>query len=129
MGVEPYALAGALALVLAQRLVRLLCPACSRPAREDETGGIPESARAGARVPVGCEACLGTAYRGRTLLAEKLPASEALHDAIMAKAPRRRFLDIAHLDQEDLESLAWQRVAEGLTSSEEVRRVLAGGTV
>jgi len=129
MGVEPYALAGALSLVLAQRLVRLLCPECSRPARKDEMTGIRESARPGARIPVGCDACLGTGYKGRTLLAERLSTSDALHDAIMVKAPRRRFFEIAHLDGEDIESLAWQRVAEGRTSNEEVRRVLAGGTI
>lgn len=127
MGAEPYALAGALSLVLAQRLVRRLCKQCRRPAREEESLHIPPSARAGAMVAVGCDACLGTGYRGRALLAEKLSASEALHDAIMAKAPRKRFADIARLDGEDLETLAWQRVAEGRTSSDEVRRVLAGG--
>jgi type II secretory ATPase GspE/PulE/Tfp pilus assembly ATPase PilB-like protein len=127
MGVEPYALAGALGMVLAQRLARRLCTACSRAAQESEGAGVPEHARCGAKVAVGCDACHGTGYRGRVLIVEKLSASEALHDAIMSKAPRNRFLEIAAGEQEDLETAAWDLVARGVTTSYEVRRVLAGG--
>jgi len=127
MGVEPYALAGALGMVLAQRLARRVCTECSRPAQESETAGVPDRARSGAKVAVGCDACHGTGYRGRVLVAEKLSASEALHDAIMSKAPRNRFLEIAAAEQEDLEAAAWELVAQGVTTPYEVRRVLAGG--
>ena len=127
MGVAPYALAGALSLVLAQRLVRALCPQCSRPVSDEEAKAIPEFAREGARAAVGCHACHDTGYRGRLLVAENLAASDALHDAIMAQSPRHRFFEIADGGEESIETLAWRRVAEGMTSGVEVRRVLAGG--
>jgi type II secretory ATPase GspE/PulE/Tfp pilus assembly ATPase PilB-like protein len=62
-------------------------------------------------------------------VAEKLSASDELHDAIMERAPRRRFVEIASREKENIETMAWRMVADGHTSGDEVRRVLAGGTI
>ncbi len=127
MGVEPYALAGALSLVIAERLLRKLCSDCRRPATDGERAGLSETARAGAHEAVGCSACHKTGFRGRVLVAEKLSASDALHDAIMEKASRARFARIADTEGADLEARAWELVAEGCTTAGEVRRAFAGG--
>jgi general secretion pathway protein E len=127
MGIEPYVVRSGLRAVVAQRLVRRLC-SCSIPAaNSDQFLGLPVQT---ARVPKGCELCRGTGYRGRTVLAELLlPEQEEIARAVLARS-----------DVRDLEQMAlragmvdrWQRacaaVAAGLTSPEEVRRVLGVGS-
>ena len=127
MGVEPYSLAGALTLVLSQRLVRRLCPECSRPVSSEEVDSLPPAVRESARVAVGCPACQHTGYSGRLLLAELIETSENLHDAIMARASRREFLQIA-ARQEDIVSMAWDKVRTGRTTAFDVQRVLGKRT-
>jgi len=99
MAVEPYLLAAALRGVLAQRLVRRLCPVCRRPvtvtAREVSLMGI-----AGRRLeektvyePVGCPACLG-GYRGRVGIFELLVVNGETEDVIRGGASAARALRI-----------------------------------
>ena len=123
MGIEPYMLRSGVLAVLFQRLVRKLCH-CARPSRgQDEHLGLPVRE---ARVAVGCPACAGTGYLGRTVLAEMLSMDEGtLARAIVART------DVATLEQLALGSGMidrWQRAAHaveaGLTSPAEVRRVL-----
>lgn len=89
MGVESYLLAAALRGVLAQRLVRRLCPACRRPAkvREEELVLLGAAGRqlAGRTVyePAGCPECLA-GYRGRIGIFELLVVDEGIQDAIRA---------------------------------------------
>jgi general secretion pathway protein E len=123
MGIEPYLLRSGLLAIVSQRLVRTLCD-CSR--EEDEPRarlGLPV---ARAKVPVGCEACGGSGYRGRMILAELLdPEKLGLGPAILARA------DVRVLEAEALRAGMvgrWQRaclaIEEGRTSAAEVRRVL-----
>jgi general secretion pathway protein E len=123
MGIEPYMLRSGVLAIIFQRLVRKLCQ-CSRPSGgEDELLGLPARE---ARVAVGCPACAGTGYLGRTVLAEMLSIDEGtLAQAIVAGT------DVATLEQFALRSGMvdrWQRaqraVEAGLTSPAEVRRVL-----
>jgi len=122
MGIEPYLLRTGLLGILAQRLVRRLCQ-CSIVSTDDarRLGLTVERVR----IPQGCDACRGTGYRGRTLLAEFLRTeSSDLGRAILSRS-----------DSNELELLAvqsgmrtrWHRacdaVQEGLTSPAEVRRV------
>jgi general secretion pathway protein E len=87
MGVEPYLLASSLLGVLAQRLVRMLCPACrvshapsAGEAKLNVTLGLPPDQ------PVwtapGCEACNRTGHRGRTGVYELLPVDDAIRRSI-----------------------------------------------
>ncbi len=124
MELEPYALAGTLRLVLAQRLVRALCDTCKRPLNEKEAAGISADAPAVAHAATGCSACYGAGYRGRRLLVEYLDANDELHEAIMAKASRVRFAAIAEGCGPRLPARGRALVREGITSAEEVRRVL-----
>ena len=91
MGVEPYLLASTLLGVLAQRLVRTLCPACrvAAPATPGESALLVEMGLPPAQTlwaPVGCDACNRTGYRGRTGIYELLVADEALRRLIHDRA-------------------------------------------
>jgi type II secretory ATPase GspE/PulE/Tfp pilus assembly ATPase PilB-like protein len=74
MGIEPYQVTSSICAVVNQRLVRRLCDECKRMAPD---GGFE---------PVGCEACLGTGFRGRTLIAEMVQLDGGLRKALLAKA-------------------------------------------
>ncbi len=87
MGVEPYLLASSLLGVLAQRLVRTLCPACkvahppsAGEARLNESLGLPPEQQVW--TAPGCDACNQTGHRGRTGVYELLPVDDALRRAI-----------------------------------------------
>ncbi|WAJ27835.1 GspE/PulE family protein [Antarcticirhabdus aurantiaca] len=94
MGVEPYLLAATLNGILAERLVRLLCPDCRRmspatPAerrllerRRPALKGAPTLTLAH---PAGCPACSGTGYRGRAVIAEGIDVDEAFRTRISAR--------------------------------------------
>ena len=124
MGIEPYVLRSGLLAVVGQRLVRRLCEACSRPS--DSTLEFLGLEVERARVPVGCEACGGTGYAGRTVLAEVLvPGRAEVGRAILDRA------DVPAVEASAVTSgmlTRWDRarraVAAGITSPAEVRRVL-----
>ena len=113
MGVEPYLLAATLNGVVAQRLVRKLCPHCKKLSAD------------GSYQAVGCENCRSTGYRGRLALHEVLRVDKNLRALILSS----RNLDeirTAALDA-GLKTLAFdahEKVREGLTTFDEVRRVL-----
>jgi general secretion pathway protein E len=91
LGLEPYLLSSTISAVMAQRLVRKLCPSCSRQHADRVTiaksmlaelppGG--SGADLDIREPVGCEACAGTGYRGRTTISELVIVDDLVRDAI-----------------------------------------------
>lgn len=93
MGVEDYLLASTLAGVLAQRLVRRLCPDCRRAEEMEpalrarlEREGVPVPDGARQYRPQGCAACAGKGYRGRTTIAELMRVDEAVRAAVYARA-------------------------------------------
>jgi general secretion pathway protein E len=112
MGVEPFLLSSSLLGVLAQRLVRKLCPECRR---QDDQGRWH---------PVGCPECGHSGYRGRTGVYELMVADEQVRGLIHGRAPEAQMRAAAEAAglrsmREDGERL----VAEGITSPEEVLRV------
>jgi type IV pilus assembly protein PilB len=130
MGVEPYNFVSSLNCVLAQRLVRLLCPTCKRPhelkAEEMSESGIRPEDFVGVTFfkGVGCDACNHTGYRGRTAIHELLDMSDSIREMIVEKRPgseiRRR------AETEGLLSLrasALAKVRAGLTTLHEINRV------
>lgn len=127
MGVQPYVLRSGVLGILCQRLVRRLCD-CARPATsEDEKLGLPAGA---AKLPVGCDSCMQTGYRGRIVLAELLSTRRGeLGPAILSGADSNRLEQLA---REAGMTTRWQRATEtveaGLTSPAEVRRVLGFAT-
>ncbi|MEO8572958.1 MAG: GspE/PulE family protein [Pyrinomonadaceae bacterium] len=130
MGVEPYNFVSALNCVLAQRLVRLLCPTCKRqyePTREDlfSSGLRPEdvSSRSFYR-NVGCDACNHTGYRGRTAIHELLDMSDPIREMIIERRPGSEIRRQA--EREGLSSLresAVKKVFAGATTLHEINRV------
>jgi type II secretory ATPase GspE/PulE/Tfp pilus assembly ATPase PilB-like protein len=127
MGIEPYVIRSGLRAVVAQRLVRRLCAACSVPsdAVEDRLGLDVRRAR----LARGCEACRGTGYAGRIVLAELLlPDREAVGRAVLARADVRRLEAVAvEAGMTTRWDRALQAVEDGRTSPAEVRRVLGMG--
>jgi len=89
MGVEPYLVASSLRGVVAQRLVRRVCAACS----VEEAPGTDEARSLGGESPAtlrhagaGCDACRGSGYRGRTAIHELLVIDDAVRRLVMARA-------------------------------------------
>ncbi len=130
MGVEPFLVASSMLGVLAQRLVRELCPKCAQ-ARAPDAAELKQleatPAEAGSlqiRVPVGCPACGNTGYQGRTGIYELLTIDDSLRTLIHDGASEGRLRDYARAHgmrtiRDD--GLRWVRAGE--TSLEEVLRV------
>ena len=126
MGVEPFLLASTLRGVLAQRLVRRLCPACSveRPAADGERELFGAACPPRLRSAAACEACGQTGYAGRTGIYELVVADggfeRLVHDGADEAGLRRhgRAAGARSLREDGLRLLA-----DGLTSPEELLRV------
>ena len=113
MGIEPYQVTSSVSAVLNQRLVRKLCEKCKK---KDVQPGLYEAA--------GCDACFGTGYKGRALIAEMVQLDGQLRRAILAKA-----------DLEELEALLMSRghtniladglrlISDGVTTQQELNKV------
>ena len=118
MGVEPYLLASSLLGVLAQRLVRCLCPVCKQERIEDGRTQWH---------PVGCEKCGHSGYAGRRGVYELLLVDEALSPLIHRNAADADILAAARAaGMRTLREDANRWLASGLTSLEEVLRVTGG---
>jgi general secretion pathway protein E len=127
MGVEPFLLSSSLLGLLAQRLVRLLCPECKAPfeagERERKLLDLDPDQQTTLYKPVGCELCNGTGYHGRTGIYELVLVDEEMrtmiHDGESEQAMERyarRFTPSIRRDGR-------RRVLEGVTTLEEVLRV------
>jgi len=127
LGVAPYLVASTVEAVLAQRLVRTSCSECRREvpvtgtvASPNGSPGIPATEWRGA----GCDACLGTGYRGRTGIYEILVLDEELRAEVMRQrgSGELRRLAIAH-GMRTLFDDGLRHVRAGVTTLEEVMRV------
>ena len=133
MGVEPYLLSSSLLGVLAQRLVRTLCPACRREAAPTEAERALAASMGGAAparlyAPVGCAACNDTGYRGRTGIYELLPIDETMRRLIHDGAGENALRDAARrANQRSLRSDGARWLADGTTSLAELVRVTREG--
>ena len=129
MEVDPYNLVSALNGVVAQRLIRTLCPACAtaaRPTAEDLAAA--EIGEAGSdwqfRKAVGCGTCRGTGYRGRRAIAELLVLNDEIRELIIGRAPIRQLKEAARRGgTRSLRESALDLVSNGVTSLEEANRV------
>jgi general secretion pathway protein E len=133
LGVPHYLLEATLAGVLAQRLVRLLCPHCKTDdgtLSDDAWASLTQGAMLPrpARVyrPVGCPECRQTGYRGRTGLYELLTVTPAFSRLIGAHTDNQQLLRQGLADgMTPLRVAGAQKVASGLTTAEEVLKVTA----
>jgi general secretion pathway protein E len=129
MGVEDYLLSSCLLAIMAQRLVRVLCPKCkkkivSNPALlkeiEQEIGEGP----AETYEPVGCESCAFTGYQGRTGIHELLPVTPQISELILNRATASRIKKKAvENGMKTLRLDGWDKVRRGVTSISELIRV------
>ena len=129
MGAEPYLLASSLKLIVAQRLVRKLCPQCL-------TERLDEAYHAAARklgITLGrearasnsCSACGSTGYRGRTAIYELLPVEKEIGNAINNSASEQEVLTIARRNSfQTMAETAAGLINSGITSPIEVLREL-----
>jgi type IV pilus assembly protein PilB len=130
MGVEPYNFVSSLNCVLAQRLIRMLCPVCRRAAHPSDTellesGLRPDEHRTTVFYGnVGCDACNHTGYRGRTAIHELLDLSDNIREMIVERRPGSEVRRAA--EAEGLTSLresALKKVFTGVTTLHEINRV------
>lgn len=128
MGIESYLIADSVIGVIAQRLVRKLCPSCKhpRPATAEEKGllGIPETDSATICDPVGCNLCSDTGYHGRTGVYEIMEITPALKRIISKKGSTDEIKASAlsagmHTLRESAEAL----VLDGTTTIQEMLKV------
>ena len=130
MGVEPYNFVSALNCILAQRLVRVICPHCRRPVRYDddylsESGLELEEWR---NFPftegAGCMECSGTGFRGRTAIHELLDLTEKIREMILERRPTSEIKRAAREDgMTFLRESALDRVRQGITTLREANKV------
>ena len=126
MGSEPYLLSSALAGVVAQRLVRKVCPHCARPERLTEAQiefvghDIPNAKKA-----AGCAHCHGAGYLGRTAIHEVLVIDKQMRKMVAANATAEEMKKYAieHQGMITLKQACIQLVEQGITTMEELERV------
>lgn len=134
MDIEPFLIASSVEMIIAQRLVRRLCPNCAQPANYDERqiasflatmridpseiaqGHLSKSAK-------GCERCRKLGYRGRVGIFEILRVTEEIHEHIVQRDSARLIRQTAvSQDMRTLMQSGWAHVKEGTTTIEEVMR-------
>jgi type IV pilus assembly protein PilB len=125
LGIPDYAIVDTVALVVAQRLVRKICPQCTAP---DSTplesvllqAGLPQAAPRSFRRGRGCTRCNHTGFAGRTAIHELLPMSGALRQAVIAGRSPDELREVARAEgQVSLRRRALVLAAEGRTTFEE----------
>jgi general secretion pathway protein E len=127
IGIEPFLLASTVKAIIAQRLLRRLCPTCKQ-------SHVPSTAEralmceigAGVKMicrPVGCAACKGQGYSDRIGIYELITVTDELRRLIHDDAPEHTLTDVAFRSAATLNQNAMAHVVAGLTSLEEVLRV------
>jgi general secretion pathway protein E len=136
MGIEPFLVTSAIELVIAQRLVRRLCPDCSRPEPVNKIklrdtlavlGIDPAEADLvqSLKHPVGCDRCRNTGYRGRIGIFEILKPNDELHDLVIKRESTRTLTQCARKHgMRPLQVSGWEKVQAGHTTLDEVLRVI-----
>jgi len=130
MGIDPYNFVSCLNCVMAQRLVRKLCPVCKRTVKltDDqlrESGLDPDACRDQIFYdPLGCDACNGTGYRGRSAIVELLDLNDEIRELILAKSSTAVLKKAAReAGTAFLRESAVEKVLSGETSLREINRV------
>ncbi len=131
MGVEPYLVSSSVVGVVAQRLVRKICASCAKDVSlPPSVTAPPVGALKTVKRGVGCEKCRFTGYVGRMAIYEILPFSEALKEMIMKKATADEIRKVGVKEgMRTLFESGWLMVQQGLTTPEEIYRVVQGSHV
>ena len=132
MGIETSLISSTLVSVVAQRLVRVLCPDCRQPAQPSQAllaafPIIPSSADEWTFYQAqGCVQCHGTGFKGRTAIHELLVVNDAIRDAILGRKPSSQTRLIARQEARlvSMREDGLYKATQGVTSLEEIRRVV-----
>jgi type IV pilus assembly protein PilB len=130
MGVEPYNFVSALNCIMAQRLVRIICPHCKRQVRytaaELEEAGLDPQVWSATPIweGAGCLECSGTGYHGRTAICELLDLSDRIREMIISRRPTSEIKRVARQEgMTFLRDSALEKVREGVTTVREINKV------
>jgi len=131
LGVEPYLASSSLIAIIAQRLVRRICPDCKQPAQstaqelsELGLGSLPKNQDAELYVGKGCERCFQTGYRGRTGIYEVMLINEKIQELIYRRETAGTIKKIAlEAGMQTLRMDGARKVLAGITTVAEVLRV------
>ncbi len=128
MGVEPYLVASSLEAVMAQRLVRVLCPECKAEDTSARTQALRERVEALRDATIfratGCKACRMTGYTGRQALFELMVMSTAIRQVLLRGGSSGEVKEAArHEGMRSLIEDGWRIVCQGNTTPSEVLRV------
>jgi general secretion pathway protein E len=130
MGMENYLISSSMLGIMAQRLVRIICPEC-KEAYTPEIGVLEELEvdKQEARGQTvfkgrGCEKCAGTGFRGRQGIYELLPINDDIRELILEKAPSNVIKDKGRsFGMKTLREAGWDKVRRGISTISEVLRV------
>ncbi|MBQ8598192.1 MAG: Flp pilus assembly complex ATPase component TadA [Lachnospiraceae bacterium] len=128
MGVEPYLIGDSVVGIIAQRLVRKLCPECKRArmatAKEKQLLGVAADQNQVVYEPVGCENCGGIGYKGRTAIYEIMTVTNKLRSHIHGRVTADELKEVAVSEgMNTLRMAASRKVKEGITSCAEMIKV------
>ncbi len=125
MKIEPFLLASTLRGVIAQRLVRRLCPSCRRPVQASASVSALLGFDTGAVVyePAGCDQCGGTGFKGRIGVFEAVRVDDTIRRLINDGGDEAIIARHAFINAPNLGSAARQMVRDGVTTPEEAVRV------
>lgn len=130
MGIDAFLISSSVIMIIAQRLVRVICPQCKEKYTPEPSlikqfsahaRHHPENALFRGR---GCAACRFTGYKGRTAIFEMLSVSDPIRELILQKAPAHQIRQKAvSAGMNPLRASGWEKIAQGATTMEEVLRV------
>jgi type IV pilus assembly protein PilB len=130
MGVEPYNFVSALNCILAQRLVRVVCPSCKKLVRYapevlKQAGlDLEEWGAASFAEAAGCLECSGTGYHGRTAISELLDLSDRIREMIISRRPTSEIKRAARDEgMSFLRDSGLAKVRAGITTLREINKV------
>ena len=141
MGLEPYLLSSTIRGVMSQRLIRQLCPACSRPMLSgntllrqqlDKLADLSSCTYTIDRIrePVGCDRCNGSGYKGRIAIAEIISTNDDLRRAILRRADASEIEGLyRESGQSSMLKSGAEKVFAGLSSLPEVLRATGGSAM
>jgi len=137
LGVEPYLVSSSLIAIMAQRLVRRICPDCRRPSEptaheleELALGSLEDHKDCKFYVGAGCDRCFKTGYRGRTGIYELMLVNEQVQDLIYKRATAGTIKKIAlQAGMQTLRMDGARKVLAGITTVAEVLRVTQSDVV
>jgi general secretion pathway protein E len=130
LDIEPFLISSTLVGAVAQRLVRKVCPHCAQDSHLTPTEvdalrlAVPRGKRVKVKVGEGCFECRGTGFLGRTAVFEILPVDDAIRPLVLTGADSSHIKrDAVQAGMRTLRQSALRKLAEGVTSFEEVVRV------